>query len=749
MADGKPKKKIRPGLIEADPVESALLVHYEVEEILDGETVDKKQQVKKIKLNALSPDCDLPAVAQDVVDKCKLISQAKLPLVIKVLEALISRIQIKTQSDEDDYVEWDNQWQAQRRGEVDRYIGEGEKQFEMDANVAISLDNLDSYLELLYEDAMEEKIKGTFMILQLVRDPDNLEHLITNEQFLGVITRVFREEAKKSMDLMINLVYVFFAFSNFNTFHPAMTEYKMGDMVMKVVELELKRDQHRKEELQQRSKDLSAEEREKEAKKMKITEKKQDKLLYVCFHVLLNLAEDITVERKMKKRNITPMLISMLQRKGGELLLLAIAFLKKLSIFRENKDEMRENGVASAIVKFVPGHTDEMTMAALRLMLNLSFDTEVRGELVKEGVVPKLVELLKRPQFRHVALKLLYQISMDDKCKSMFTYTECIPMIINMIQNFPERMVEKTLAALGVNLATNARNAEAMASPETLNALLSRLFQTKDPLLAKMLRNLSQHEGPVKMRFAEYVSDLAALARKTESPDLLVELLGLLANMTMTDIPFSQILLDYDMVSFLHKHLAQGASEDDIILEVVIFIGTCVLDPKCAPIFADNHLVQVLYDLMADKQEDDEIVLQITYTFFRCLQHQSTRDVLLNHTQVVSYFVDLLYDKNEEIRKMADQTLDVVMEFDAEWARQIRLRKFQIYNAEWLQAVEREDQGLDAETELLQARMAHVRMGQGVLIEDMAEGVYGDPGSPHLRLTSDDFAHEEELDDDE
>ena len=124
------------------------------------------------------------------------------------------------------------------------------------------------------------------------------------------------------------------------------------------------------------------------------------------------------------------------------------------------------------------------------------------------------------------------------------------------------------------------------------------------------------------------------------------------------------------------------------MLEIVIFIGTCVNDPKCAPIFANSDLVAVLYDLMADKQEDDEIVLQITYTFFRCLQHETTRDVLLNQTQVVSYFVDLLYDKNEAIRKMADQTLDLVMEFDPEWANQIRLRKFQIYNAEWLQAVE-------------------------------------------------------------
>jgi hypothetical protein len=39
---------------------------------------------------------------------------------------------------------------------------------------------------------MEEKIKATFMILQIVRDPDNLEVLVENEQFLGAITRIFR-----------------------------------------------------------------------------------------------------------------------------------------------------------------------------------------------------------------------------------------------------------------------------------------------------------------------------------------------------------------------------------------------------------------------------------------------------------------------------------------------------------------------------------------------------------------------------
>ena len=36
------------------------------------------------------------------------------------------------------------------------------------------------------------------------------------------------------MDLVINIVYILFAFSNFSSFHESMTEYKMGDMVVKV-----------------------------------------------------------------------------------------------------------------------------------------------------------------------------------------------------------------------------------------------------------------------------------------------------------------------------------------------------------------------------------------------------------------------------------------------------------------------------------------------------------------------------------
>lgn len=44
--------------------------------------------------------------------------------------------------------------------------------------------------------------------------------------------------------------------------------------------------------------------------------------------------------------------------------------------------------------------------------------------MVKAGLIPKLVELLKRPPYRARGLRLLYHMSIDDRCKAMFAYTD-------------------------------------------------------------------------------------------------------------------------------------------------------------------------------------------------------------------------------------------------------------------------------------------------------------------------------------
>jgi hypothetical protein len=42
-----------------------------------------------------------------------------------------------------------------------------------------NINDVDEYLELMYED-IPEKIRGTALVLQLARNPDNLEELFQN-----------------------------------------------------------------------------------------------------------------------------------------------------------------------------------------------------------------------------------------------------------------------------------------------------------------------------------------------------------------------------------------------------------------------------------------------------------------------------------------------------------------------------------------------------------------------------------------
>ena len=85
----------------------------------------------------------------------------------------------------------------------------------------------------------------------------------------------------------------------------------------------------------------------------------------VAFYLLLNLAEDLKVEMKMRNKNIVKMLVETLERDNFELLILVTSFLKKLSIFIENKQEMVGVWFTSSSSSLLP----------LSLLLLLSFSS--------------------------------------------------------------------------------------------------------------------------------------------------------------------------------------------------------------------------------------------------------------------------------------------------------------------------------------------------------------------------------------
>jgi hypothetical protein len=264
---------------------------------------------------------------------------------------------------------------------------------------------LDDYLEMLYqvggktekerEESLRVQERGTAMILKLCRDVMNLEQLIQNSTVMGALTRVLTEEFKRSVDLTFNILRIFLAFSNFLEMHSLMANYRIGALTMKALDFEVKRSEVREAEKKQReelfeeelqyAKEQSSEAytkalekikklREKEATKERSFQHKQDRLLFVGLYILLNLAEDASVEKKMIKKALVPSLLAMLSRTYEDLLVLTITFLKKLSIFEENKEVFKECNLVDNLLKFIPCSSQSLVLITLRLLFNLSFD---------------------------------------------------------------------------------------------------------------------------------------------------------------------------------------------------------------------------------------------------------------------------------------------------------------------------------------------------------------------------------------
>lgn len=85
--------------------------------------------------------------------------------------------------------------------------------------------------------------------------------------------------------------------------------------------------------------------------------KKQEKVLFVGFHLLMNMAEDLQIEKKMVSRGIIKLLMQMMERNNPDLLFIVLNFLKKLSIFGDNKTEMKQLGIVAKLNRFIPcGH---------------------------------------------------------------------------------------------------------------------------------------------------------------------------------------------------------------------------------------------------------------------------------------------------------------------------------------------------------------------------------------------------------
>lgn len=183
-----------------------------------------------------------------------------------------------------------------------------------------------------------------------------------------------------------------------------------------------------------------------------------------------------------------------------------------------------------------------------------------------------------------------------------------------------------------------------------------------------------------------------------EEKNFVIECLGILGNLSLPDLDYSAIIQNFDLIPWIKNVLTPNTKTDDLVLDTVVFLGTCACDESCAMVLCRSDIVLALIEILKAKQEDDEMVLQIIFAFQQILRNESTRDYMIRETQSPAYLIDLMHDTNPEIRKVCDYCLDVIGATNSEWASRIKLEKFRNYNSQWLEMVQQHQEDSDIDT---------------------------------------------------
>jgi hypothetical protein len=81
----------------------------------------------------------------------------------------------------------------------------------------------------------------------------------------------------------------------------------------------------------------------------------------------------------------------------------------------------------------------------------------------------------------------------------------------------------------------------------------------------------------LKRRFSPYVERCVLLLKANGvTADLFVEVLGTLANLCVPEFDFQALAQRHDLLNFLAKYAKPDAVDDDILLEVIMFVGVFV-----------------------------------------------------------------------------------------------------------------------------------------------------------------------------
>ena len=585
----------------------------------------------------------------------------------------------------------------------------------------VNIEEIEKYVDLLYEKP-EDKVKGARYLLYLIQEPNNMYIICEeHEKLLDVISRTLRDEHKKILELSLYLIYFFYAFSQYQVFHPLLLSRSVGELCMGIIDYNLIKYDYRKDELIHLSTSNKESPREYQIhlEKFLFLVRKQDRLLTKAFQILHRLAEDPKVEVKMVKKGIVNLLLKNMDRININLLLEVLLFLKKLSIIQINKDAMIKGKIFEKMMKVFEIRHPYIWAINLQIFFNLSFDHRFRMEVIsKPEAFYQLTSFFKLTDFRSNILRIFYNFSLEEKALPLFYNSETIFIIYELLDKFPEKIIGSELAALTLNLISYPPNAQKLAENGRVKNLIDRVLKNSDYELMKIIKTIIENcnsDSNINDIYDNYVDDyfMPILSSKQETEEYLIETIYILSYINSD---WESKLEKFKLIDFFEKNL-KTQNYDEFLLAVISFFSNVASDKGCSGPIAKSKIIPLLNQILIRKMDSLNIVFNIILSLYQMLPWKDTRGLIIKNEELIQLVLNCLKCPNEQINFISMRFLEIVQIYETKWSEKIKKEKFRLYNNDLINKIK------DVQNKF---KIMSDYIEQGGFIDDGDEYLHGD-----------------------
>eukprot|EP00835_Amoeboradix_gromovi_P006028 NODE_642_length_5641_cov_0.441898.p1 type:complete len:479 gc:universal NODE_642_length_5641_cov_0.441898:657-2093(+) len=465
-------------------------------------------------------------------------------------------------------------------------------------------------IDSLYEDN-RQKAQGIKDLLTVLKTKQIIVDASKDSALINAMTRVLKEEFKKDYDLTFNLLSVFKIFSMFSELQFVVSENKIGDVTLRILEQELTR--------MEKIKVIPKE------PKIEQLERKITKVVDVSLQILYDLSCNLNLEVKMISRDLLKALKYF--SNGNGCLPIVTRWLIKLSLVKDNHEEIISWDMKFS--SFLNSTNESEVIDTLMLLNNLYLSNLSRFE----PLLPQIKNLytIGRKSVVDAINGIIYNLFLakNEKLHSQFH-----SIIIG--KHLVEKQVADEYSKINLQIAIKHCSSDVvLKNSKYLIDYCEKAMRSTDDFQWVSLINLSENPEIAKQLITS-IPTLISLLQRHSNSSMGVCITSVLSNLSYHEPNISKLVKSYQLYilfpSILDKCLNDDLVSDGIkayTVAIVSWIAALSRDVKVAELFSKSNIHFQLIMLFQCFNNNHELTI-LSHALFQFLMVPGIRQAIIS-----------------------------------------------------------------------------------------------------------------------